>query len=100
MMATTWTDVAAAISASVLRTTTDKQEASSASDFTRTLIMNVRYEVSELLPLSLCPEQVGPQHYGDVAGSHLIDLAVLSQFSQKLHQIPAAETPTALKSSS
>lgn len=43
-------------------------------------------------PLSLCPEEVGPQDYGDVARSHLINVAVLSQFGQKLHQIPATET--------
>ncbi len=54
---------------------------------------------TEFLPLILCPEQVGPQDYGDVAGSHLIYFTVLSQFSQKLHQISATETSTALKTS-
>lgn len=44
------------------------------------------------LPLSLCPEEVGTQDDGDVAGRHLIDLAVLSQFRQELHQIPATQS--------
>lgn len=43
------------------------------------------------LPLSLCPEQIGTQDDGDVAGRHLINLAVLSQFRQELHEIPATQ---------
>lgn len=46
---------------------------------------------AEQLPLSLCPEQIGTQDDGDVAGRHLINLAVLSQLRQKLHQIPATQ---------
>lgn len=51
----------------------------------------------QLLPLRLSPEQIGPQDYGDVAGGHLINLTVLSQSGQKLHQIPATEAQIALK---
>lgn len=46
---------------------------------------------AEQLPLSLCPEQIGTQDDGDVAGRHLINLAVLSQLRQELHQIPATQ---------
>lgn len=98
MMATTWTDVAAAISASVLNTTTDK-EGRKVSQLDKPQLHFVIRKITEkrseefktFSPLSLCPEQVGPQDYGDVTGSHLINIAVLSQFGQKLHQIPAAE---------
>lgn len=46
---------------------------------------------TRFLPLCLCPEQVGSQDYGDVAGSHFINLAVLSQLGKKLYQIPATQ---------
>lgn len=29
------------------------------------------------LPLSLCPEEVGPQDDSDVAGGHLVDVTLL-----------------------
>lgn len=92
--------MAAAISASVLHETTVRQEPSStsASLKLRNLLKKI-YMRAQLLPLRLSPEQIGPQDYGDVAGGHLIDLTVLSQSGQKLHQIPATEAQIALKTS-
>lgn len=97
-MATTWTDVAAAISASVLNTATDRRGQKEASSTSAPLCtkVNLNMKSTELLPLGLRPQQVGSKDYSDVAGSHLINLTVLSQFSQELHQIPETETPITL----
>lgn len=53
-------------------------------------------QCTSFLPLCLGPEQVGSQNYSDIAGCHFINITLLSQFSQKLHQIPATEISATL----
>lgn len=92
-MATTCTDVAAAISAKLLRWRQKQMEVTTrfkclhAVFSTRWLCVSVI--TAHYAPLSLGPQQVGSQHDGDVARGHLVGLAVLSQLGQKLHQVPA-----------
>ena len=39
-------------------------------------------------PLSPRPQQVGPQHNGDVTGGHLVDSLLLREERQELDEVP------------
>lgn len=73
MMATTCTEVAAAISARLLQASETRAEMRPRQD------EPMSERPLRLLPLSLGPQQVGSQDDGHVARCHFVRLAVLSQ---------------------
>lgn len=94
-MATTCTDVAAAISARVLNKSTETERGMGGRAVNLTEPSenkNAGESRTGFSPLCLRPQQVRPQDDRNVAGSHFINIAILSQFSQELYQIPATKT--------